>query len=126
MTEEKIKKVTALFTEEAKKIFGEKLKQVILYGSCARGDFQTDSDIDILLLLSVPRENLAFERKKIFAIADALDLEYEVVLAPVLQSYEVYQTYLPVSSYYQTVQKEGVKIAWLQQAAKGLCAIQTG
>ena len=111
MTEEKIRKVTALFAEEAKKIFGEKLKQVILYGSCARGDFQTDSDIDILLLLSVPRENLAFERKKIFAIADALDLEYEVVLAPVLQSYEVYQTYLPVSSYYQTVQKEGVKIA---------------
>ncbi len=111
MTEEKIKKVTALFAEEAKKIFGEKLKQVILYGSCARGDFQTDSDIDILLLLSVPRENLAFERKKIFAIADALDLEYEVVLAPVLQSYEVYQTYFPVSSYYQTVQKEGVKIA---------------
>ena len=111
MTEEKIKKVTALFAEEAKKIFGEKLKQVILYGSCARGDFQTDSDIDILLLLSVPRENLAFERKKIFAIADALDLEYEVVLSPVLQSYEVYQTYLPVSSYYQTVQKEGVKIA---------------
>ena len=39
--------------------------------------------------------------EKIFAIADALDLEYEVVLAPVLQSYEVYQTYLPVSSYYQ-------------------------
>ena len=72
MTEEKIKKVTALFAEEAKKIFGEKLKQVILYGSCARGDFQTDSDIDILLLLSVPRENLAFERKKIFAIADGV------------------------------------------------------
>ena len=31
MTEEKIKKVTALFAEEAKKIFGEKLKQVNVY-----------------------------------------------------------------------------------------------
>ena len=111
MTEEKIKKVTELFAEEAKKVFGEKIRQIILYGSCARGDFQADSDIDILLLLSVPKENLASERKKIFAIADALDLEYEVVLAPVLQSYEVYQTYLPVSAYYQNVQKEGVKIA---------------
>jgi len=111
MTEEKIKKVTELFAEEAKKVFGEKIKQIILYGSCARGDFQADSDIDILLLLSVPKENLASERKKIFAIADALDLEYEVVLAPVLQSYEVYQTYLSVSAYYQNVQKEGVKIA---------------
>ena len=111
MTEEKIKKVTELFAAEAKKVFGEKIKQIILYGSCARGDFQTDSDIDILLLLSVPKENLASERKKIFAIADALDLEYEVVLAPVLQSYEVYQTYLPVSAYYQNIQKEGVEIA---------------
>ena len=111
MTEEKIKKVTELFAEEAKKVFGEKIRQIILYGSCARGDFQADSDIDILLLLSVPKENLASERKKIFAITDALDLEYEVVLAPVLQSYEVYQTYLPVSAYYQNVQKEGVKIA---------------
>ena len=111
MTEEKIKKVTELFAEEAKKVFGEKIKQIILYGSCARGDFQTDSDIDILLLLSVPKENLASERKKIFAITDALDLDYEVVLAPVLQSYEVYQTYLPVSAYYQNVQKEGVEIA---------------
>ena len=65
MTEEKIKKVTALFAEEAKKIFGEKLKQVILYGSCARGDFQTDSDIDILLLLSVPRKSCFRKEKNI-------------------------------------------------------------
>ncbi|MGN0715099.1 MAG: nucleotidyltransferase domain-containing protein [Anaerovoracaceae bacterium] len=111
MTEEKIKKVTELFAKEAKKIYGEKIKKIILYGSCARGDFQADSDIDILLLLNVPKEDLATERKKIFAVADALDLEYEVVLAPVLQSYEVYQNYLSVSAYYQSVQKEGVMIA---------------
>lgn len=111
MTEAKIKKVIALFAEEAKRVYGAKLKTVILYGSCARGDFQADSDIDILLLLNVPKENLAMERKKLFSITDKLDLEYEVVLAPVLQSYEVYQNYLAVSAYYQNVQREGVKIA---------------
>ena len=83
----------------------------MLYGSCARGDYEEDSDIDILLLLNVPSEKLAEERKKIFAVADRLDLEYEVVLAPVLQSYEVFENYLSVSSYYQNVQREGVKIA---------------
>ena len=92
-------------------VYGGKLKTAIIYGSCARGDFKTDSDIDILLLLDVPSDTLAMERKKIFAVADALDMEYEVVLAPVLQSYEVYQNYLPVSAYYQNVQKEGVRIA---------------
>ena len=111
MTEEKIKMVVEIFAKEAKKIYGNKLQTVILYGSCARGDFQNDSDIDILLLMNVPKENLAEERRKIFAMADRLDLEYEVVLAPVLQSWDVYENYLPVSSFYQNVQKEGVRIA---------------
>ena len=111
MTEEKIKMVVEIFAKEDKKIYGNKLQTVILYGSCARGDFQNDSDIDILLLMNVPKENLAEERRKIFAMADRLDLEYEVVLAPVLQSWDVYENYLPVSSFYQNVQKEGVRIA---------------
>lgn len=111
MTEEKIRTVAGIFAEEARKIYGNKLRSIILYGSCARGDFQDDSDIDVLLLMNVSKEHLAEERRKIFAMSDRLDLEYEVVLAPVLQSYEVYENYLPVSAFYQTVQREGVKIA---------------
>ena len=111
MTEEKIRTVAGIFAEEAQKIYGNKLRSIILYGSCARGDFQDDSDIDVLLLMNVSKEDLAEERRKIFAMSDRLDLEYEVVLAPVLQSYEVYENYLPVSAFYQNVQREGVKIA---------------
>ena len=111
MTEEKIRTVAGIFAEEAQKIYGNKLRSIILYGSCARGNFQDDSDIDVLLLMNVSKEHLAEERRKIFAMSDRLDLEYEVVLAPVLQSYEVYENYLPVSAFYQNVQREGVKIA---------------
>ena len=111
MSEEKIRLVAEKFAEEAGRIYGDKLHAVILYGSCARGDFEQDSDIDMLILLNVPQEQLAEERKKIFSMADQLDLEYEVVLAPVLQSYDVYEYYLPVSVFYQNVQREGVKIA---------------
>ena len=84
---------------------------IYIFGSYGTKYFTEDSDIDILLLLNVPSEKLAEERKKIFAVADRLDLEYEVVLAPVLQSYEVFENYLSVSPYYQNVQREGVKIA---------------
>lgn len=111
MSEEKIRLVAEKFAEEAGRIYGDKLHAVILYGSCARGDFQEDSDIDILLLMNVSREQLSEERRKIFSMADRLDLEYGVVLAPVLQSYDVYENYLPVSAFYQNVQREGVKIA---------------
>lgn len=110
MSEEKIRMVSKMFAEEAKKLYGNKLQNVILYGSCARGDYQADSDIDIMLLLNVERDSLAEERKKIFAIADRIDLAYDVVLAPVLQSVDVFHNYLPVSAFYQNVLKEGIRI----------------
>lgn len=37
MTEETIRNVVKIFAEEAKRIYGSKLKEIILYGSCARG-----------------------------------------------------------------------------------------
>lgn len=111
MTEEIIRRVVMKFAEEAKQIYGEKLYQIIMYGSCARGDFQQDSDIDILVLLNVPKEEINSERKRILDVSDKLDLKYDVVLTPVFQSYKLYQQYLPVSGFYQSVEKEGVRIA---------------
>lgn len=111
MTEEKIREVVDKFAQEAKKIYGTKLQEIILYGSCARGDFDSDSDIDILILLNVPPDSIGSERKRILDISDQLDLDYDVVLAPVIQNYALYQKYIPVSVFYQNVEREGVKIA---------------
>ena len=111
VTEEKIKEIVERFTAEAKRIYGTSLRNVILYGSCARGDFQHDSDIDIMVLLDIPQEKINIERKKILEVSDRLDWDYDVVLTPVFQNYQLYQKYMPVSKYYQNVQKEGVQFA---------------
>lgn len=111
MTEEKIKEVMAKFSEAAKEIYGAKLYKIILYGSCARGDYEQDSDIDIMVLLDVPQETIGLERKRILDVADKLDWDYDVVLTPVFLNYKIYQKYMPVSKFYQNVQKEGVQIA---------------
>ena len=111
MTEKKIREVLDKFAEEAKKIYGTKLESLILYGSCARGDFENDSDIDILILLNVPLESINSERKRILDISDKLDLEYDAALARVLPNYALYQKYISVSVFYQNVEREGVKIA---------------
>ncbi|MCI8293473.1 MAG: nucleotidyltransferase domain-containing protein [Hespellia sp.] len=111
MTETKIRDVVEKFAKEAKGIYGKKLQEIILYGSCARGDFAVDSDIDILVLLDVPKEDISVERKKILDVSDQLDLEYDVVLSPVFQNYQLFQKYMSVSGLYQNVRKEGVKIA---------------
>lgn len=111
LTRKKIQEIAEKFALEAKKIYGEKLQEIILYGSCARGDFEENSDIDIMILLDIPQEEIAAERKKIFDVTDQLDLDYDVVLTPVFQNYQLYQKYMQVSQFYQNIQKEGVKIA---------------
>ena len=41
-----------------KKVFGEKFQSVILYGSYARGDYDEESDIDIMITVDMSREEL--------------------------------------------------------------------
>ena len=45
-------------TEHSKQVFGETLKSVILYGSYARGDYDDESDIDVMLMVDMTPEEL--------------------------------------------------------------------
>jgi len=47
----KAKEAIRKFKEEIKKLYGERLKHIILYGSYARGNATEDSDIDLLIVL---------------------------------------------------------------------------
>ena len=53
MTGEMIDKALKDMAVEARNLYGDKLKEVILFGSCARGDFESDSDVDIMILVDV-------------------------------------------------------------------------
>ena len=111
MTSQTIQEIMKKFTEAAKQTYGSRLREVVLYGSCARGDFEPDSDIDIMVLLDIPSDDIRKERNKILDISDKLDLAYDTVLAPVFQSAETFDRYLPVSPFYQNIRREGVRYA---------------
>ena len=36
------------FAKQLREIYGDELKKVVVYGSYARGDFRSDSDVDIM------------------------------------------------------------------------------
>lgn len=111
MTSESIGIVVQHLAMEMKRIFGNKLKKVILYGSCARGDFSPDSDIDVMILLDIPQEDLPIARKMVMDASDRLDLDYDVVLTPVVQTYQNFERYRNASVFYQNIEKEGVLVA---------------
>ena len=47
----KISKVLKEFREEIEALYGKRLKNIILYGSCARDEDTEDSDIDMVVVL---------------------------------------------------------------------------
>ncbi len=95
---------------ELSKIFGNKLLNVVLYGSYARGDYDEESDIDIMALVDMDRDNLNKYRRCISEIANDIDLKYDVLLSIKLQdkpNFDKYKNSIPL---YQNILKEGLSI----------------
>lgn len=89
-------------------IFGDKLDRVVLYGSYARGDYDEESDIDVMALVDLDRKTLASYRRRVSDFSSELDLKYEVVLSIKLQDKASFLRYLSVLPFYRNVQREGV------------------
>lgn len=110
MTREIIQEIVNLYALEAKRQFGTTLKMVLLYGSCAREDYDNESDIDLLVLLDITPDKLPDARRKMRLIADKLDMKYDVVVSVVFQSYDIFNEYKEASGFYKNVEKEGMII----------------
>lgn len=75
-----LKKILDEFKIEIKKIYGTKLKNVILYGSWARGEATDDSDIDLLVILKgkvIPGKEI----DRMIDIITELNLKHSVLLS---------------------------------------------
>ena len=86
----KIKGLLEEFKKEIKKLYGERLKQIILYGSYARGDFTEGSDIDLLIVLRgkvVPGREI----DRMIDIITEINLKYGVLISVYPVSEEDYK-----------------------------------
>lgn len=79
------------FREKAEKLYGKRLKSIILYGSCARGQATQDSDIDLAIVL----EGDVAAGKEIDRLIDVItdiNLSYGVLLSVYPVSEENYHS----------------------------------
>lgn len=107
----KIKNILDEYVKGLFKIIGNDLKQVILYGSYARGEQSEDgeiSDIDIMILVDLSEEEIKILEKKIIDYSYDLNLEYDIVLSPVIENIENYNNRVKYMKFYKNIKKEGV------------------
>jgi predicted nucleotidyltransferase len=76
---------------------------VILFGSCARGDHEVGSDIDVFILV---REKNIDTVKLINSLSDSIDWKYDTLIANIIRSCDIYDQYKN-DSLYMRIRQEG-------------------
>ena len=103
-----LNEITAKVVQAARDNLGDKLDKVILYGSYARGDYDDESDIDIMVLADVPRDLCGTEYKKINKFISRLGLEYNVLISVDITDIKTFNKYINDLPFYMNVLREGV------------------
>ena len=91
------------------KVYGEALDQIILYGSYARGDETSESDIDIALILS-EKENEAEQDARMDIVVD-YELEQGVTLSVITIEKDEMALWSDTLPFYKNLLAEGV-VLW--------------
>jgi predicted nucleotidyltransferase len=109
-TKSQIATITSEVARAAKAELGERLCDVILYGSYARGDNKDWSDIDIMILANA--DDLEANRIKNCLMDRLWSLIYEtnLLLSIIVVSAARYEQYKDVLPFYSNVEKEGRRI----------------
>lgn len=108
---DKIKNILEEYVKGLVSIIGKELEQVILYGSYVRGDQNTDgeiSDIDIMILVNAKDNRIKEIEKEVNSYSYDLDLKYDILLSPIVESIENYNERVKYMEFYKKIQKEGV------------------
>lgn len=91
-------------------VYGDKLVKVVLYGSYARGDFDSESDIDVAGIVREDRLKLQQLQKLVRKKSIDIDLSYGIYISPKAIPYNEFIKYKSSLSFYRNIIEEGVNI----------------
>ena len=89
-------------------VFKDDCQKIILYGSCARGDYTDDSDVDIAILTKSDREQVKKYNAQIYDIAAKIGIATMAIVNFVclpISEFEEKKTWYP---YFMNIAKDGV------------------
>ncbi|MDY2626697.1 MAG: nucleotidyltransferase domain-containing protein [Lachnospiraceae bacterium] len=104
-TIDEVKKETV---EMVNQLIPQDVVRIVLYGSCARGDFHADSDIDIALLTKCSRCDAEKYNDILSRIATELAMKYFAIVNFVCLPYDEYMNKKNWYPYFANIEREGV------------------
>ena len=102
-----IQLVTQSVVQKVIELLQDKIYKIILYGSYARGDFTSESDIDIMILLNCSEEEVRKYRDAVSIIASRVSLDHDIEVSLLLNDKDSFYDRMDILKFYQNVQNEG-------------------
>lgn len=103
-----LNKITNQIVEAYRDIYGQSIKNIVMYGSFARGDFDDESDIDFAAIVVGERQELQKKLEEVWDKASDIGLENDAVVSPVVIPYEEFLEYKDKLPYYRNIDKGGI------------------
>ena len=122
-TKNQLNIITSAVADEARQILGSKLDAVVLYGSYARGDFDDESDIDIMVRIDCPANQLDSYEDSFDMLSSRLSLDNDITVSITLRDKATFNRFMSALPFYSNIEREGIKIAWWRE--KGTIKIKT-
>lgn len=97
---ENVNSIVYKFLQDLKRILGEKLAKVIVYGSYARGDYRDNSDVDIMILVKMSDEEIRTVKNDIYDLAFDVEMSTGIELSPVIKNEEQYEYWVDTLPFY--------------------------
>ncbi len=91
-------------------IYGNELHSVILYGSYARGDFNEDSDVDVMILLNLPNEGVVETRGRVWDYTYDFNMDHDTEIMPVIAGLDHFNYWREAYPFYRNIISEGKKV----------------
>lgn len=105
-----ISKLIQEYVVSLRQMYGTHLKQVILYGSYARGDFKADLDVDIMILVDLPEEKLKSFSDELSELVFEYNVTYDIWFMPIVKNIEHFRYWRQAYPFYSNVEKEGISL----------------
>lgn len=107
---ERIHNIIYQFSQQLKAILGDHLSKVIVYGSYARGDYQANSDVDVMILVDLAEEEIKKIENEIYDLAFEIEMNRGIDISPVIKNEQQYEYWVDALPFYRNVREEGVVI----------------
>ena len=111
ITDPRVIAISQRILQAAKDTFKDKLDKVYLFGSYARGDYDSESDIDFLIIADTSNEEACAKHMEVRNKMPGIDLEFDLLVSCSVTSSELFNHYIDALPFYSNVVKEGVDLS---------------